>query len=130
MSIIIRQLSMITKNPYPLYHLGLMYYKGHGVKRNINKAIELFSRSVENGSSKATDELSEIYELGIGVEKDLTKALYWIKKAEKIEEEDKQSLAGIGYLNIAAIKKFKTEILKQQIQNKTPSKISLVNSMP
>jgi hypothetical protein len=104
--------------------LGLMYYKGYGVNRNINKAIELFSRSVENGSSKATDELSEIYEFGIGVKKDLKKALYWIKKAEKIEEEDKESLAGIGYLNIAAIKKFKTKRLKQQINNKLPEKIA------
>ena len=96
-------------NPYPLYNLGLMYFKEHGIERNIKKAIELFSLSSEKGYQKATLELSDIYELGIGVKKNPLMAANLLKQAKEFLDEDE------GY-NLKAIKKYKISSIEKRIQ--------------
>lgn len=105
-------------NPYPYYHLGKMYYSGHGFSdNNIQKAIELYELSAEKGSLKAAEALSEIYNVGIGVPKNIQKALYWIERIKDIPEYEKENLSKMGYFNIEAIRDLKLKTLKHKINN-------------
>ena len=78
-----------------------MYENGLGVKQDINKAIELYTKESENNSDQAKYNLGYIYENGLGVKKDKSKAEYWyskidskekIEKCKKSREKDSQRL--------------------------------------
>ncbi|MDC0457441.1 caspase family protein [Alphaproteobacteria bacterium] len=110
-------LEIDSNNAYALYHLGLMNFKGLGMERNFKQAIKLFELSIENGNPKAAEELSEIYELGIGTKKNINKALFWIDKADSIVGwYQKKSLAGLGYINLKEIKRYRLLNINQQIK--------------
>ena len=42
------------------FYLGVNYYKGQGVKRNLSEAKEWFRKACENGYQKACDVLREL----------------------------------------------------------------------
>ncbi len=46
------------------------------------KAFEYYKESAEKGYVHAQFRLAECYKLGIGIEKDLEKAIYWYNKME------------------------------------------------
>ncbi|WP_084594278.1 tetratricopeptide repeat protein, partial [Arhodomonas aquaeolei] len=66
--------------------LGLMYYGGYGVEKNNEKAVELLVASAKGGHVRAQRELGWAYwgrggGLSDVFDKDLEKALFWLKKA-------------------------------------------------
>ena len=111
-----------NKNSKALYHLGEMYFNGIGFKkRNITKAIELFTLSAEIGNSEAAEKLSEIYELGIGVDKNNTKALYWIQKIKKIsicEIKEWEENFNINAIQASKYANLKNKIAQSRLSNK------------
>jgi TPR repeat protein len=48
---------------------------------NTQKAFELFSKAAADGHAAAQNSLGYLYDHGIGVAKDPTKALFWYRKA-------------------------------------------------
>jgi TPR repeat protein len=63
--------------------LAECYNKGVGVKKDTNKAFEMFIKAADCGNVNACLELGEIYYCGQKVEKNIDKAAYYLKKAIK-----------------------------------------------
>ena len=89
--------------PEALYQLGVYYEEG--VEADLAKAINYFQRAAELNHSDAALELSYIYDEGIIVEQDDDKALFCLKKAaeldnqEAIDELATQALSGEGNMD-------------------------------
>jgi TPR repeat protein len=65
-------------------HLGMRYLDGDedsGIKKDTDKAFELFHRAAELGSSLAYNNLGTMYYNGEGVSKDEAKAKQYLEKA-------------------------------------------------
>ncbi len=63
------------------YNLGLMYYKGDGVIKDLTEAINWCRKAAEQGDVQAQYNLGTMYDKGDGVEKDLVEAAKWYRKA-------------------------------------------------
>jgi len=63
------------------FYVASAYEEGRGVKKDINKAIEWYSKAAKNNHNGAQYKLGEFYEKGLGLNKDLIKAGNWYKKA-------------------------------------------------
>ena len=61
--------------------LGLLYFMGNGVEKNISKAVEMFEVSDEQNEPMGIYYLGQLYEVGKGVEKDVSKAKKYYEKA-------------------------------------------------
>ena len=55
--------------------LGKLYLEGKGVEKDLNKAIELLTKSSDLNCAEGCNELAECYLKGVGVSVDLQKAL-------------------------------------------------------
>lgn len=65
-------------------NIGFCYYYGYGVPKDMNKAIEWFTKAAEAGDNTSIDNLGTIYYYGNnGIPKDFNKAFYWANKASK-----------------------------------------------
>ena len=72
------------------YLLGMAYFKGFGVERDIERAVRLLEISSEDCSPyalKSAIELAEIYQDGIGTDINYYKAVYWRAKAIVLSEQ-------------------------------------------
>jgi predicted aspartyl protease len=54
------------------YNLGLLYFKGLGVPRDVNEAARLYRLSSDQGFTKAQMGLAMLYDAGLGVPRDYT----------------------------------------------------------
>lgn len=61
--------------------LGNCYRQGRGVEKNLEKAVEWYRKSAEQGYDRGQYCLAGCYEKGEGVPIDKEKALQWYKKA-------------------------------------------------
>lgn len=70
------------KNDEPdhLYYIGLAYLFGVDVETDCDRAICLLEQSAKELNMSALKKLVEIYRYGIGIKKDLKKAIEWQKK--------------------------------------------------
>ncbi len=59
----------------------MLYYHGHGVKRNYEKAREYYEKSAALGDVDALHNLGFLYVKGLGVKKDLKKAEDYFRQA-------------------------------------------------
>lgn len=64
-----------------LNNLGVLYYKGFGMERNFEKAVECFTNAAALGHKVAVFNLGFCFERGEGVPKDLNKAFECYKKS-------------------------------------------------
>jgi len=78
-----RYMESAAKNKYPLaqHALGFMYFEGECTEKDIDKSIEWFTKSAEQGLLGSATTLAMIYEEGKLVPQDLEKAQHWYKKA-------------------------------------------------
>jgi hypothetical protein len=77
-------------NPAVLTTLGSCYYNGYGVTQNDAKAIEFYSKAAQYNYDLAMYNLGVAFEVGRGVEKNLSVATYWYRRAKnKITTETK-----------------------------------------
>ena len=72
--------------PEALYQLGVYYEEG--VEADLAKAINYFQRAAELNHADAALALSYIYDEGISVEQDDDKALFFLKKAAELENQE------------------------------------------
>jgi hypothetical protein len=63
------------------YNLGVLYEKGIGTDKDLNKALFWFIKSAENNYSLSQYSLGVLYFSNEGVTKDNAKSAYWIRKA-------------------------------------------------
>ncbi|MDE7347337.1 MAG: SEL1-like repeat protein [Muribaculaceae bacterium] len=64
--------------------IGYCYNLGYGVPKNMDKAMEWYTKAAEAGDEVAMDNLGIIYYYGNdGVQKNYDKAFYWFSKAAK-----------------------------------------------
>ncbi|KAG6512417.1 hypothetical protein ZIOFF_030528 [Zingiber officinale] len=82
-----------------MYQIGLLYYYGlRGVKRDLTRALDWFSKAVEKQNPKAMELLGEMYARGAGVERNYTKAFRWLSLASK--HKYYSAYNGLGYLYV------------------------------
>ena len=60
-----------NEDPAGYYYLGVMYFKGIGVKINVERAAQYFMRASSDGQSKARYQEAEMFRTGVGFRKDL-----------------------------------------------------------
>lgn len=72
--------------PEALYQLGVYYEEGD--EADLAKAINYFQRAAELNHADAALELSYIYDEGISVEQDDDKALFFLKKAAELGNQE------------------------------------------
>jgi TIR domain-containing protein/Sel1 repeat-containing protein len=63
------------------HDLGLMYYKGEGVAKDLNRAADLFRRACDAGGTGGCLDLGLMYLRGEGVPNDLNRAADFFKRA-------------------------------------------------
>lgn len=63
------------------FYIGMCYFEGKGVQRDLTKAIQCFRKSAEKGNSDAMFQLGECYFNGYGVIKDLDEAVNWYRQS-------------------------------------------------
>lgn len=92
-----------TSNPVIQYYLAQDKLKNNNQYLNFLESskekqeyIELLIQSAEGGFSKAQYELGKMYEVGLGVEKDMDKAIKWLRKAA--EQGDEGARYSLNYL--------------------------------
>ncbi|MGL4710101.1 MAG: tetratricopeptide repeat protein, partial [Aeromonas veronii] len=68
--------------------LGWMYDYGNGVKKNLNKAVDLYTRAAANGSAIAQYNLGLCYKIGLVVEQNNLSALNLFRQAANSNDDD------------------------------------------
>jgi hypothetical protein len=79
------------------YFIGRCYLCGHGVRKNMVMAVQLFKKGDAKGCSSCQYDLGKLYELGEGVTKDMFKAVEYWKKSARWIEAAKEKLASLGH---------------------------------
>jgi len=64
-------------------NLGVCYYYGNGIRKDYDKAADLFAKAAEQGNANAQKNLGLCYYDGEGVLQDYEKAAHWLSKAEE-----------------------------------------------
>ena len=65
------------------YHLAVLYRKGLGVKKDLEKAFMWFRRAAEKGHPLAQYNLGIMYQKGWGTDRNTTEAETWFRRAAK-----------------------------------------------
>ena len=73
-----------------LYETGYNYYYGKGVEGDVLMAVNYLLSAAKMNHAKAQSFLYKCYCLGIGVDKDKNKALYWIKRSAENNDAESQ----------------------------------------
>ena len=63
------------------YQLGLRYYNGDGVRKDLAEAAKWFRKAAEQGFAPAQSDLGRSYHNGEGVPQDFAEAVKWYRKA-------------------------------------------------
>ena len=72
------------------FWMGRIYLEGNGVEKDINQAMEWFSKSAEHGDTESMLNIGDLYAKGEEIEKNMAKAKGWYQKALKAGDEDAQ----------------------------------------
>ncbi|MEZ5329319.1 MAG: tetratricopeptide repeat protein [Verrucomicrobiales bacterium] len=85
-----------AKDPTGMHLLGSLYYQGHGVEKDIKRAVELFAAAAELGWRPSQTNLGLIYQSGDGVKRDIRKAIEYYMAAGK--QGDLQATYQLGQI--------------------------------
>ena len=88
-------------NDESVRQIGLMHNNGEGRERNLDKAVEWYTKAVEMGSSAAANNLGVLYKNSI---KNYDKAEEWYTKAVEMGNSD--AVFNLGYLYQNSIKNY------------------------
>ena len=64
-------------NKEAMYNMGLLYYFGKGVDKDLKKAFEYCEKAAFKGSARAQNNLAFMYIKGIGIKKSYISAYAW-----------------------------------------------------
>ncbi len=74
-------------------------------EEDIRVRVDRLTFNAEAGDADSQNELGELYLYGDGVEKDYTRAVYWLKEAAKQKHADSLYNLGVCFLNGAGVEK-------------------------
>ena len=77
--------------------LGACYFHGHGVARDLHRAVEYFRKAAEQGYAAAQNSLGWCYQNGQGVPQDYAQAVQWYRKAAEQGDAAAQNNLGARY---------------------------------
>ena len=72
-----------AKDPAGQHLLASLYYQGHGVEKNLVRAVELFEEAAKKGYAPSLHNLGLMHSKGDGVARDMKKAVYYYTEAGK-----------------------------------------------
>lgn len=78
------------------YNLGVMYYYGKYVTKDLAKAYEYFKKAADQGDTGGQNNLGYMYKNGIHVTKDLAKAYEYYKKAA--DQGNAAAINNLGFM--------------------------------
>ena len=76
-------------------YLGVCYYNGEGVAKNLSEAAKWFIKAAEQGNDCAQCNLGLCYYNGKGLKKNLSQALHWFHQAAQQCNKEAQRYMGI-----------------------------------
>ena len=85
-----------SKDSKNYYNLGFKYEKGKGIKQDLTKAKEFYSKACDSGDSWGCYSLGSIYYRGKGIKQDFTKAKEFYSKA--CDAEDAFGCYKLGFM--------------------------------
>jgi len=80
------------------FTLATMYLTGKGIRQDLRKAFEWYSKSAEQGLADAQKNIGAMYCEGLGVEQDYNKAAEWLNKSAEQENVIAQVRLGMLYM--------------------------------
>ncbi len=80
-------------------NLGVCYYYGYGVSKNLEEAIKWFRKAAKQGCVEAQSVLGSCYYNGYGIPQDLEKAVKWFSKAAEQGNAHAEYMLAICYYN-------------------------------
>lgn len=81
--------------------LGITYYRGNGVVRNLPEALKWFEKAGNAGDAEAQTWMAVFYVGQAGVPQNLPLAMDWLGKAARQGHLEAQMLLGMHYLSVA-----------------------------
>ena len=94
------------------FNLGLMYYKGEGVKQDDREAVRWWRKSAEQGDAAAQYNLGVMYDNGRGIKQDDREAVRWYRKSAEQGHAKAQYNLGVMYDNGRGIKQDDREAVR------------------
>jgi len=91
------------------YNLGVMYFKGEGVKPDHLQGLEFFKKAGEQGHANAQFILGTLYDKGEDVLQDRAVAAKWYRKAAEQGHAQAQFNLGLMYTNGEGVGKDRKE---------------------
>jgi TPR repeat protein len=91
------------------FNIGIMYYKGEGVKQDKKEAAKWLLKSAEQGYGQAQFVLSVMYFTGDGIESNIPDAVKWIHKSAGNGFAEAQFRLGMMYINGDNVEKNKEQ---------------------
>lgn len=70
-----------ANNPRAQNYLGMLFYEGRGVTRDLAEAVKWFRRGARQSNAQACQNLGICYQAGLGVAKDIPKAVILFRQA-------------------------------------------------
>jgi TPR repeat protein len=77
--------------------VGVMYFTGSGLPRDLGQAMTWFQRSAAAGNASAMQNLGFMYANGAGVPRDFTQAMNWFQKAADLGDAGSMNFIGVMY---------------------------------
>ena len=94
------------------YQLGLMYYKGEGISKDLREAFTWLQKAASQDHAAAQTYLGAIYFGGEGVLKDYTEAFKWFQKAAEQGVAEAQYNMGLVYYSGLGVSQDYSKALK------------------
>lgn len=85
--------------------LGLLYEKGKGCRKDLDKALTWLKKGAKKGDAAAENNLGFLFFQGVGVQEDDLEAFKWFKKAAEQGLASAQTNLGLMYARGAGIPK-------------------------
>ncbi|ASG02748.1 MULTISPECIES: tetratricopeptide repeat protein [Gammaproteobacteria] len=79
------------------FYLGLMYYRGDGISKDLKKSAHWFLQSAKKGNKDAQFYIGQMYELGEGVLQNDKYSLHWFNLASRNGQQDAQYKLAVIY---------------------------------
>ena len=99
-------------------NLGLMYSKGDGVKKDLQKAFDYYSKASEKGNLEATFRVIDHLHKGIGTTKDIPEMARLVKDAYRQHPNNMKTNEWMGFIHFEGLGVKKNEILARSYLNK------------
>ena len=94
------------------FAIGLMYYKGEGVKRDMRVAASFFHRAADQGHAGAQNNLGLMHAQGSGVSRDYREAARWYRMAAEQGFDKAQLNLGLLYARGDGVDRNRREALR------------------